>query len=175
MFARWQTERHLAKCDRCRADLAAFEDLRAELPELSEIPGVQWNSMAAELKANIRLGLEAGECVRSGAAQAVRPLREARWFTGVRAAVALASIATLVVTGVVLENATPQRHPVARDLQPVIENTADGIQIGAGDESFRLMHVGAKNVSVSVGTDSMGARYVDPHTGYMQVSRVYAE
>jgi anti-sigma factor RsiW len=175
MFARWRTGRHLANCDRCRTEVAAFEDLRDELPGLADIPEIDWDQMAAELKANIRLGLEAGECVRSGSAQALKPLRDARWFTGVRAAVALASIATLVVTGVVLENASPQREAAARDTRQVIENTAEGIQIGSGDQAFRLMYTGAKDVSVTVGTDSMGARYVDPHTGYVQVSRVYAE
>jgi len=171
VFARWRTARHMEQCERCRAEVVAFEDLREEMPVLSEIPGMDWDRMAAELKANIRLGLEAGECVRAGSSQNFKPMRDSRWFTGARAAVALASIVILVVTGVVLENATP----ALADQRTIIENTAEGIQVGAGDQAFRLMYTGAKNVSVSVGADSMGARYVDPKTGYGQVIRVYAE
>src|SRR5271169_6208843 len=63
LVAGWRTERHLAKCDRCRDSLAAFSELREVLPELAEIPEVPWNRLAAEMRANIRLGLAAGECV----------------------------------------------------------------------------------------------------------------
>jgi len=44
------------------------------------------------MKANIRLGLAAGECVRTGQA----PWRETPLFTGARAAVAFASVVVLL-------------------------------------------------------------------------------
>src|ERR1044071_1416059 len=90
-FARWRTERHLAKCDSCRDELASFESMREILPELGEIPEIPWNRMAAEIKANIRLGLAAGECVRTSDV----PLRETPLFTGIRTIVAMASIVAL--------------------------------------------------------------------------------
>jgi hypothetical protein len=39
--------------------------MRAILPELAATPEISWNRLAAEMKANIRLGLAAGECVRT--------------------------------------------------------------------------------------------------------------
>ena len=169
-FARWRTERHLGQCEQCREEVAAFEGLREELPELSEIPEVQWNRLAAEMKANIRLGLAAGECVRS----AEKSTRGSRLFTGARAAVALASILTLVATGVLIESSIPVRA----EQHTVVQRTTDGIQVGTGDQAFRLMNTGvnASDVTISPGAQgSMGARYVDPKTGYVVINSVYAE
>src|SRR5471030_437473 len=72
LWARWNTERHLSNCDLCRDEVAAFAGVREILPELAEIPEVPWNRLAAEMRANIRLGLAAGECIH--AVQA--PLRQ---------------------------------------------------------------------------------------------------
>jgi len=169
-FARRRTEKHLAQCGHCRDELAAFEGIREALPGLSETPEIQWNLLAAEMKANIRLGLAAGECVGSGE----NAPRGMRLFTGARAAVALASIVALVATGVLLENSAPSRA----EQRTVVQRTADGIQVGTGDQAFRLMHIGvsADEVTLSVGAQgSMGARYVDPKTGYVTINSVYAE
>jgi len=169
-FARWRTERHLAQCESCRDEIAAFEGIRETLPDLLEIPEIQWNRLAAEMKANVRLGLAAGECVGNGGSSA----RTTRLFTGARAAVALASIVTMVATGVLLQNTTPARA----DQRTVVQSTEDGIQVGTGDQAFRLMNTGvsADNVTLSVGAQgSMRARYVDPKTGYVTINSVYAE
>jgi len=56
-FARWRTERHLAQCDRCRDEVDAFVATREIIPDLAEIPELPWNRLAAEMRANIRLGL----------------------------------------------------------------------------------------------------------------------
>src|SRR5207244_4437775 len=40
LLARWRTERHVAQCDRCREEVAAFDSLREALPDLTEIPEV---------------------------------------------------------------------------------------------------------------------------------------
>src|ERR1700746_310897 len=66
LVPRWLTEPHLAQCEECRDTLAVFTELRGVLPDLAEIPKVPWNRLAAEMRANIRLGLAAGECVQSG-------------------------------------------------------------------------------------------------------------
>lgn len=167
-FARWRTERHLASCDRCGAEVASFEAIREIATDLSEIPEVSWGRLAAEMKANIRLGLEAGECVRlADPAFRDRPL-----FTGFRTAVALASIVTLVVTGLVLQSPTPLRA----DEHTVLRGIDNGIEVRGGGRAFRLMNAGATNVTFSVGAQgSMGARYVDPNTGYVTINNVYAE
>jgi len=58
--ARWRTERHIARCERCREEFAAFAEMRDIAADLGEIPEVPWSRLAAEMKANIRLGLAAG-------------------------------------------------------------------------------------------------------------------
>src|SRR5262245_31994762 len=63
-FAGWRTERHVAHCARCRDEVAAYREMREMLPDLAELPEVAWNRLAADMRANIRLGLAAGECVR---------------------------------------------------------------------------------------------------------------
>jgi anti-sigma factor RsiW len=176
-FARWRIERHLAGCDRCRDEVDAFVATREIIPDLAEIPEVPWNRLAAEMRANIRLGLEAGECVRSGDV----PLRQTPWFTGVRAAVALASVAALLVTGIVLERPAPNPLTAAADEITVVQATDDGIQVRRGAQSLGLMNPDRLDPQqrVTYSTDaqgSMGARYVDPDTGNVTINRVqYAD
>jgi hypothetical protein len=121
------------------------------------------------MRANIRLGLAAGQCVRA----AETPLRETPLFNGARAAVAFASIVVLLVTGLVLQHPTPS---LAKD--DGVEKTLNGIQVSEGGRAFRLLHAGAeeKDVTYLVGAQgSLRARYVDPETGYVTINNVYVE
>ena len=175
-FAEWRTERHVLRCERCREEIAGFDRLREMLPELSEVPEIEWNRLAAEMKANIRLGLAAGECVRpTGAVGHLNeePLRGTPLFGGARAAFALAGVMALLVIGIVLERPAPQ---IAQSAGIEATADADGIQVESGGQAFRLRTAGARNVSYSVGVaGSMGARYVDPKTGFVTINSVYAE
>src|ERR1051326_2754986 len=85
LFARWCTRRHLDRCESCRDAAAEFSALRHEVSDLNELPGISWNRLAAEMKANIHLGLAAGECVRD-----TRPGRFTPALSGIRGAVACA-------------------------------------------------------------------------------------
>ena len=175
LWARWNTQRHLSKCDLCRDEVAAFAGVREILPELAEIPEVPWNRLAAEMRANIRLGLAAGECVRANGdvPQGDASWRQSPLFTRGRAAVAFASVVAMVVTGLML---VQHASPVAGKEGPLVQATEDGIQIRAGGQAFRLMNVGAKTVTYSASADgSMGARYVDPETGYVTINNVYVQ
>ena len=98
-----KTARHVARCGECRDEVAAFEGMREMLPELNQLPGVPWNRIASEMRANIRLGLVAGECVR----EAEAPVREMPLFNFARTAIATASAVALVVTGLVLVRPVP--------------------------------------------------------------------
>ena len=166
-FARWRTERHLAKCESCVEGIASFEATREIVTDLSEIPDIQWNRLAAEMKANIRLGLAAGECVRMGE----KPLRERPLFTGIRAAVALASIVTLAVTGLVIQPRTGEKP----DGNTVLQGIHNGIEVGEDGRAFRLMNTGATDVTLSVDEKSIRARYVDPDSGQVTINKVYAD
>jgi len=168
-FARWRTIRHLAKCEECRGEMAAFSAVRGILPELSAIPEAPWNRLAAEMKANIRLGLAAGECVRAGDA----PLRDAPLFAWTRAVVALASVVVLVAAGLVLERPAPLAGLQGAEVQA----TAHGIQVREGGGALGLLHNGAeaKDVNYTPGAQgSMRAQNVDSETGYVTVTNVYA-
>ena len=168
-IARWSTERHLAKCPSCRAEVAAFDRMREILTGLADTPEIPWNRLAAEMKANIRLGLAAGECVRSGD----KPLRESPLFTGGRAVVAFASVLALLVTGMVLEHPGPV---APKDEGQVVQATGNGIQVREGGQALGLLNTGARNVMYSMNAQgSMRARYVDPETGYVTINTVYAQ
>jgi len=167
-FQAWRTARHVAQCAVCSEEVAAFEQVRAMLPELNELPGVSWNRIAGEMSANIRLGLAAGECVGEAA-----PARQPALFRGARMAIALGSAAAVIVMALVLQRPTP---PIMSASVPVAQTTKDGIQAVSGDRGFALMHMNAHDVSYTVGAQgTMGASYVDPSTGYVTVTKVYAE
>jgi hypothetical protein len=161
--------RHLARCAACREEVAGYNEMRELLPDLAEMPDISWNRMAAEIKANIRLGLEAGECVRT----AEMPLRRAS-MSGWRAAVAFASVVVLVGGCLVLERPAPQ---MAHRAETSVESTKYGIQYQAGDERMlSLMNGGAqKAVYTFDAQGSMGARYTDPETGSVTINTVYAQ
>ncbi len=170
-FARWRVERHLAKCDRCAAEVSAFEGVREAIGELNSIPELPWNELAAEMKANIRLGLAAGECVRG----METPLRDSRWFTGARMAVACAGIVALIATGIVLERPEPQVVAVAA---PMVEAIDDGIQSTSGGGAVGLMNHGVNNVDLVSYLPNAGgkisASYVNA-SGYITVNTVYGQ
>ena len=167
-LARWRAERHLAECDRCRSELDAYRRLREVTTELAEVPEIPWNRLAAEMKANIRLGLMAGECVRPEKPR----LHETAWFTRGRAVVAFASAGALLVAGLILERPAP--HVASNEI--VLQATPNGIQVTGQDQALGLMHEGAQNVTYTVGAQgSMRARYVDPQTGLVTINNVYVE
>lgn len=167
VFSRWRMSRHLTRCEECREEVAAYEAMREILPELAEIPEVPWNRLAADMKANIRLGLAAGECVRSGDL----PLRQTPLFTGARAAIAVASVLVLLATGLVLEHPMPKPP----DEGMVVQATANGIQVRKGGQALRLMNAGAKATYWTSAQGSMSALSVDPETDQVTIIRGYAE
>jgi len=56
---------HVAGCEACRARIEAYRMSRQRLKQAAaEMPeGADWDRLAAEMTANIRVGLAAGECV----------------------------------------------------------------------------------------------------------------
>jgi anti-sigma factor RsiW len=163
-FAHWRTERHLSRCPQCRDEIAAFEQMRSVLPDLAEIPEIPWNRLAAEMKANIRLGLAAGECVRPAETSGHRRI------TGFRATVACACIAALMAAGITLQKTTPSVPSERGVVAEAIQN-GDGIQVREGANTFRLLHPEARSVTYTAGANgSVEARYVDRETGYITVN-----
>ena len=171
-YARWRAERHLAGCAQCRDEVAAYSEIREALPELAELPAVPWNRIAAEMRANIRLGLAAGECVRESA-PATTPL-----FTAARAVIAFAGVFTLVVTGLVLERPTPS--PMGPP-EPIVQAVNNGIQLRSGDRAFGLVHTRTSKAgqadfvfNSASAQGSAESQYIDQN-GYVAVSKLYVE
>jgi len=173
-LARWRTRRHLARCARCREEVAEFSALRTEMSDLAELPGISWNRLAAEMKANIHLGLAAGECVRD-----MRTTTQSV-FSMFRAAVAVASVTVLLAAGLLLERPAPVPVTMVA-AQPGIslQPTRYGVELRNGHQAFVLKNspaVDYKDVTYSAGAQgSIGARFVDRSTGYVTINTVYAQ
>jgi len=167
-LARWRASRHLAKCGECRAEIAAFGAVRGILPELSAMPEVPWNRLAAAMKANIRLGLAAGELAGDA------PPRNAPLFAWPRAATAFASVVALLAAGLLLEQARP---PMVFAEGVELQSTPNGIQVRDRAGALGLLDNGVapKDVNYTAGAQgSMRAQNVDSETGYVTVTNVYA-
>lgn len=165
----WRTGRHVARCEECRGTVDAFVSLRSETAGLGELPAdIAWNRLAAEMKANIRLGLVAGECV-SGP----EPVSDRAGFTGLHTLLAYAAVILLVVAGVWLQRPVPVESGRA-----VLAATSDGIELTEGGRSLGLRYGASRDSRVSYSADAkgaMGARYIDSSTGYVTVVNVNME
>ena len=164
-FAHWRVGHHLEECNDCRRQVAGFSELREEVAGVGEVPELDWNRLAAEMKANIRLGLEAGECVsRRSLPRAVFSLR---------ALAACTSLAALLVVSLLLEQPTPRVEKVKAPDATVIEAASDGIQLKQGEQTLILKNGSARDVNYLATGDTMRARYVDSDTGQVTINNVY--
>lgn len=166
-WKRWLLGWHLSGCESCRREVEAYRRTAAWFRETAaELPaGFDWERAAAEMKANIQLGLEAGECVSN-------PERAGRRI-GWRVAVAVASIAIVVVGGWWLHMPHP-RFP--RVEAPLVEATSEGIQIREVEGAMTLLSPGGAPVMVSASAEgAMTARFVDEETGLVTVNHVSME
>ena len=173
-FTRRRTERHLTRCGDCRSEVQAFASARDHLVALNELPAISWNRLAIEMKANIRLGLAAGECVRGE-----RTAGSRAWFgvfSGARTLAACASVMALVTAGLFLERPTPPAPPAIASDAAVLRATANGIELNQGGQTLSLLHVRSVDVTYSAGAQgSMRAGYVDSDTGNVTINNVYVQ
>jgi hypothetical protein len=173
-FARRRTARHVASCRECRDQLRAFASARDNLIALDELPAISWNRLAADMKANIRLGLEAGECVRGGRTSG--PLVPFGILSGARAMTACASVMVLVAAGLLLERPNPAPLPLAAAEGAVLRATANGIELNQDGQTLSLLHVRSGEVTYSAGAQgSMRAGYVDSDTGNITINNLYVQ
>jgi hypothetical protein len=166
----WRIGRHVARCEECRGTVDAYVSLRSETAGLGEPPAdIAWNRLASEMKANIRLGLAAGECV-PGPEEAT----DRAGFTGLHTLMAYAAVILLVMAGVWLQRPVPLENGRA-----VLAATGDGIELSAGGRSLGLRYRASRDIKdVSYSADAkgaMGARYVDNSTGYVTVVNINME
>lgn len=181
---------HLAGCDGCRDWVAAFDSDRESIRQLAmEMPqGVNWDRMAAEMSANVRVGLEAGECVASR-------VRRPAVATGWRVAAASAGVAILLVSAWWLN--MPRADSIAlgramqriaqagpwhgggralEDREPTVEVSASGIQLQQNGGTLGMSQGQERPVNVTLSVQgSARARYIDADTGQITITGVYAQ
>ncbi len=169
-WQRWRVERHVASCAACRQEVAEFSELRTAAPAMMEPPEISWNKLAIEMRANIRLGLEAGECVSAGPS-------ESRGFFSMRALAVCGSLA-LLLAAFLLERPAPRVATMTASEAPFMESSGTGIQVKAGDQAIMMLNTrarDARNVDYLASGNAMRARYVDTETGYVTINNVYAQ
>jgi hypothetical protein len=183
---------HADRCANCagllktyRQDRNQFREVSSRLPE-----GLDWNRLASEMTANIRVGLAAGECV----APRARKSPALNW----RPAVAVAGLSAVLVFAWWLNMPPAQTQELGRAMHavwnarsdagntvrqggmdgpgPVVEATSSGIEVRENGSSFGVSQGAARPLTVSVNVQgSASARYVDADTGQMTITSVYVQ
>jgi hypothetical protein len=184
---------HVRQCERCRevvnefrGDARILRDAAAGLPE-----GVDWARLSAEMTANIRVGLEAGECVAPRKLRKAIPVSiPARWRP-VALASAVAAMLTVMLAGAWWLNVPAQdtqalnramhsiwrgRSAMSDERVAVIEASSEGIELRKNGGSLGVTQDAARLMTVSVSTQgSASAHYVDQDTGQVTITSVYAQ
>jgi hypothetical protein len=151
---------------------------------------LDWARLSAEMTANIRVGLAAGECVAPrGRGKLVRNIPNA-WRPVALASAATAALAVLLVGGWWLNMPQQDAQTLSRamksiwhgrtampyDRGPVIEASSEGIELRKDGGSLGVSQNAARLMTVSVSTQgSASAHYVDQDTGQVTVTSVYVQ
>lgn len=185
---------HARGCPRCRQAVDAFrldrEALRTAAGALPQ--AVDWDRLAAEMAANIRVGLAAGQCVEQRSTR-----RNLSAALGWKPAAAFASVTALMVggwwltfpigPGAEMSNGQRFRHflqtfdrgapaPAAFDNIVTVGSTVDGLEVKQNGAVLRIGHTGATPALVTASTGgSVRARYVDDDTGQVTITNVYSQ
>ena len=177
---------HLQRCDECRS---LVEALRADQQELrraaDEMPAsVDWDQLAAEMTANIRVGLAAGECVtpreRRVAAMPWRPVAIAAGFVVLLAGAWWLNIPrtdTEAIGRALRDMATGGRVSAPQaERGPVVGASSAGVVLVENGGQIRIDQGSLEPVMYSVSTQgSATTRYVDQDTGQVTITAVYAQ
>jgi hypothetical protein len=176
---------HLSGCPDCRARVEVYRFDRQRLKEdAAQLPpGVNWDHLAQEMTANIRVGLAAGECVAPRARKHIP-----NW--GWRPAAAMAGVAMLLSAAWWLNlpgsdtaslsralRSLVQGHPTIaiEDRGPVVEVTPRGPELRENGSSLVMSQGAAQPVSVNVSAQgTASARYVDD-AGQITITGVYVQ
>jgi hypothetical protein len=177
---------HLRRCDDCRG---LVEALRADREELrgsaDDMPaGLDWDQLAAEMTANIRVGLAAGECVtpreRKVPAISWRPaaiavgvvvLLGGAWWLNVP------RTDTETIGRALRSMATGERSTSPQEERdPVVGASSSGVELLENGGRLGIGQSGLQPVMYSVSAQgSASARYVDQDTGQVTITAVYVQ
>jgi hypothetical protein len=177
---------HLRGCDECRG---LVEALRADRQELrrsaDDMPsGVDWDQLAAEMTANIRVGLAAGECVtpreRKVATMSWRPAAIAAGLVVLLAGAWWLNIPrtdTEAIGRAIRDMATGGRMNATQEERgPVVGASSAGVVLVENGGRMGIDQGGLEPVMYSVSTQgSASARYVDQDTGQVTITATYVQ
>jgi len=173
-WSRWSVGQHVAGCAQCRGDVVAFQAARDRLREArSDWPGgLDWNRLASEMKANIHVGLAAGECVGPVAPRLARP----RWQRAVILAPIVLPLVAVLLFVLDLRRPRPQAESTVWVEGTVLAATSEGIEWKQGDRMLSLQHPNVGEVNYLVNAQgTVRASYVDEETGQVTIHNVYAQ
>jgi hypothetical protein len=182
---------HASGCAVCRERIAAYRMDQEFVRRMSrDLPrGLNWDRLTVEMTANIRVGLEAGECV------ARRP-QPRTLSTGWRVATAAAGFTGLLISAWWLNMPASQSASLSRavkkiaqvrpwrggpilpleDSGPLVEVSAAGIQLRENGGALGVSQGLARPVSVTLSVQGAArARYLDQETGQVTITSVYAQ
>ena len=144
-----------------------FAAIRKQMPEFGELPEYfAWEPLAEEMKANILLGVEAGE--------AVRP-RRMPMPLGWRAGLAFACLSLVMVSGYGWQ-VPRQPAPEVAEAPVFLEAGPGSLGVEQSNNAFAVVFDGNTGQQVlSGGLGSVRADYVDRETGQVTVAHVYMD
>jgi hypothetical protein len=182
-IARLRVDWHLRSCGKCQQEVTDFSSLRAETVRTASEPEVNWDRLAAEMKANIHLGLEAGECIAPVQSRH-RPQSPWAWATLATAALIAIAAGSEVWINHPWSPANPADAPVLAGMPPLedvmLEVTDSGIRMRDGEtvvselrNNSRADIVNSVIVNSVNAEGGVGASYVDSKTGMVTVNNIY--
>jgi len=164
-WKRWRLSAHLRECAQCRGQLEEFRRWRRWLRGNDELPaGLNWGRLAAEMRANIRVGLAAGECVGAAA-------EPVRW----RPAAFALPVLAVVLAGFLLQVWHPPLRRPATAAGVVLAATSTGVELRQQGAALAVLHPRSEQSSRMAAGDAVRTGYLDSDTGYVTISHVYAE
>jgi anti-sigma factor ChrR (cupin superfamily) len=174
-WSRRRIRRHLRQCDECRREHQAISEARARrLASANDLPeGLDWDRLASEMKANIHLGLSAGECVAVPSPP--------NHLTGWRPALVLSSALAVVLLAYWVYRPSGPPPEIAHKSfsspsEVLLEVTAAGIGLNDHGPVLTIKHPKDQDVAFSVSLEgAVRSRYVDPETGQVTINNVYVQ
>lgn len=164
---------HARRCGRCAAELQGFRAAREALKrQWDEIPeGMEWERLAAEMTANIHLGLSAGAVVDSAFGARIAVPGGLSWRR--TAAVVFASFAFVLAGGWLLKGPAPGG---GAGVGVSVEARGEGLVVEQAGSALTLLGPAGEAAESEVDFGgSARARYVDAETGQVTIHHVYAD
>ncbi|MGH9645686.1 MAG: hypothetical protein ACRD4E_02615, partial [Bryobacteraceae bacterium] len=177
---------HVRRCEECHSLLEALRTDRQELRRSADdMPsGLDWDQLAAEMTANIRVGLAAGECVTprepKAAAMSWRPGAIAAGLVVLLAGAWWLNIPrtdTEAIGRALRDMATGGRlNATQEERGPVVGASSAGVVLVENGGRMGMDQGGLEPVMYSVSTQgSASARYVDQDTGQVTITATYVQ